>query len=51
MLAVPINRHGMRGIDLAAMHAIEHLERVNNGAAGEIIDFQPPPAMSLTRLR
>ena len=45
VLAVPINRHGMRGIDLAAMHAIEHLERVNNGAAGEIIDLsavRPP---------
>jgi hypothetical protein len=40
VLAVPVDRHRVRRIDLAAMHAVEHLKRMHDRATDEIIDLQ-----------
>ena len=42
MLAVPVDGHRVGGVDLAAMDAVEHLERMHHGAADQVVDLQPP---------
>ena len=42
VLAVPVDGHGVGGVDLAAMHAVEDLERMHDRAADEVVDLEPP---------
>ena len=41
VLAVPVHGHGMGGVDLAAVHAVEHLERMHHRAAVQHVDLEP----------
>ncbi len=42
VLAVPVHGHRMGGVDLAAMHAVQHLERMDDRAAMQQVDLEPP---------
>ena len=41
MLAVPVHGHGVGHVDLAAVHAVEHLERMHDRAAMQQVDLEP----------
>jgi hypothetical protein len=41
VLSVPVHGHGVGGVDLAAVHAVQHLEGVHDGAADQVVDLEP----------
>ena len=41
VLAVPVHGHRVGAVELAPVHPVEHLERVDDGPADQVVDLEP----------